>query len=359
VVHLPMGVYRIERTLTIPRECDMQIIGDSGAETGTVLQWSGKPGEPLLRLEGPSHATLRDFSIQAGAGIGIQARHCDQPGGKIYGDQVNVSGGSPKGDVGLLMEGVEQSDVLMRNCQGGTSLRNWIRVAGGTRRQAGKAAPGQVSIFTGATGTSDGPYLVEKGGRLLVRSVYHEMSGATAQAILLKDSGTLFIDATRFSYATSAGTPLIALDGFRGDFTLLTCLLLPVNSEHTARIAITGNGSAARVLCMANLFWQNRLGTTSDMVWQNTAFPSADAAFLLNNVNIHIKEPKIELANYGALEDRGKAEDAFIQKMLTPLREARIWLPSKARPGVTDLQLHRILVSVANDGRGIELRAGN
>jgi hypothetical protein len=40
------------------------------------------------------------------------------------------------------------------------------------------------------------------------------------------------------------------------------------------------------------------------------------------------------------------------------LREARIWLPEVPRPGLTDLRLHRVLVSSGKGGRGAVLRAG-
>src|SRR5438309_3318570 len=109
-----MGVYQIEHPLAFPAGCDLQIVGDGGAETGSVLEWTGAAGQPALRLAGPSRATLRDFSIQAGTGIGILVENCDQPGGVIFGDQVNTSGNSPtqKGEAGLLVDGVEQSDVM-------------------------------------------------------------------------------------------------------------------------------------------------------------------------------------------------------------------------------------------------------
>jgi hypothetical protein len=248
VVQLPMGVYSIERTLTVPAGCDVQLIGDGASEVATVLQWAGKAGEPLLRLEGPEWATLRDFHVRAGEGTGILVTDCDQDGGKVFADQLNVTGSSPnaKPVVGLLVDGVERSDVQLRNCQGGTFMERWLHVVGGPHRQAGSRlgpeASGQVSVFCGATGTSDAPYTVEKGGRLVVRTVYHEVSGESPQALELNGAGTLVIDSTRFSYQTASDRPLIGLDSFRGQFTLATGLLLPVNSKYPASIRIRGRG---------------------------------------------------------------------------------------------------------------------
>ena len=132
VVHLPMGTYKIERTLLLPAGCDVQIVGDGASEIATVLQWSGEAGEPLLRLEGPARATLRDFHVQAGAGTGVLVTECDQDGGKIFADQLTVTGHSPndKAVVGLLVDGVERSDVQLRNCQGGTFMERWLHVVG-------------------------------------------------------------------------------------------------------------------------------------------------------------------------------------------------------------------------------------
>jgi hypothetical protein len=198
VVHLPMGMYRIERTLTVPAGCDVQIIKDGASEIATVLQWAGKAGEPLLRLEGPARATLRDFHVRAGEGTGILVTDCDQDGGKVFADQLNVTGSSPsaKPVVGLLVDGVERSDVQLHNFQGGTLMERWLHVIGGPRRRDGQAVPAQTSAFCGATGTSDAPYTVEKGGRLLVRTVYQEVSGDATQALELNEAGSLVIDST-------------------------------------------------------------------------------------------------------------------------------------------------------------------
>ena len=133
IVHLPMGTYSVDRTLTVPGGYDVQIIGDGASEIATVLQWTGKPDEPLLRLEGPARATLRDFNVRAGTGTGILVLDCDQDGGKIFADQLNITGTSPnaKPVEGLLVDGVERLDVQLHNCQGGIFMERWLHVIGG------------------------------------------------------------------------------------------------------------------------------------------------------------------------------------------------------------------------------------
>jgi hypothetical protein len=354
IVHLPVGTYKIGQTLVILAGADVQLVGDGGAETATVLQWTGKAGGPVLKLEGPSRATVRDLSVSAGAAGGILVEGCDQPGGRIFADQLNVTGGGGKSKAGLLVNGVEQADVLLRCLQGGSNSEKWVKVVGGPNQKAGKPAPGQTAIYAGATGSTDAQYAIADGGRLVVRSVYHEMSGAAPQGILLNDSGMLSVDATRFSYKTSADVPLVAVDGFRGDFTLLTGLLLPVDSKHTARIEIKGDGSRSNVLVMDNTFWVNELGVTADKVFRNEARPPARAAMLNCNMNSGTKGATKNGFDY--LEDRGQADDEFLLRMLRPLRESRIWLPGPTPEGVTDVRFYRVICSSGKDAVGVEFR---
>jgi hypothetical protein len=182
------------------------------------------------------------------------------------------------------------------------------------------------------------------------------MSGATPQGILLNDSGMLSVDATRFSYKTSADVPLVAVDGFRGDFALLTGLLLPVDSKHTARIEVKGDGSRSNVLVMDNTFWVNELGVTADKVFRNEARPPARAAMLNCNMNSGTKGATKNGFDY--LEDRGQADDEFLLRMLRPLRESRIWLPGPTPVGVTDVRFYRVICSSGKDAVGVEFRGG-
>lgn len=358
VVHLPKGTYKIDRTLVIPKGSDLQLIGDGAAETATVLQWTGVPGGVLMKLEGPNQSVIRDLFINAGRGIGILMENCDQPGGFLYADQLNVFGLGPteKPRAGVLVNGVEESDVLLACLQGGT-CRNWVEVRGRASSQKPKRR-GQVLVLCGATGTSDLQYVVKQGGRLIVRSVYHEMSDEkTPQAILLNDRGWLTIDATRFSYKTSPETPLIRLEGFKGRLTLLTSLLLPVNSLDPARIEIRGNGQGSKVLYMNNLFWQNGGELTVDQVWGNKAHPLAQGGIVLCNVN-YGSQALARGKAFDILENRGETSSPFIREMLKSLRTSRIWLPKPVPPGVTGIRLYRVISIAGQGGVGLELRSG-
>lgn len=366
VVHLPMGNYRIDKTLVIPPDCDLQLLGDGAGETATRLNWAGPQGGVVLRVDGPSQVTLRNFYVHALGARAVVIQDADQPGGRIFADQLNANGPRDQEHgrtAALRIAGLDQTDVLLRALQGSGNGGAWVEVLGGP--QAAEAN-NQVSIFTGATGSAAGQYDVRRGGRLVVRGVYHERSSDSLTGLHLRDSGTLSIDATRFSYATSAQSPTVAVDDFRGLFTLATCMLLPVETRRTCRFEIRGDGRHASVLALGNQFWVHQPGTTAETVWLNKATPPARGGLLGCNINTSNKQAAPKgfefLANVGAtadparsqfgsgpLRDRGGVDDATILRHLAPLREARGWLPADTTAKVTDVRIHRLMVSGGGD----------
>jgi hypothetical protein len=373
VVHLPMGNYPIAKTLLIPAACDLQLVGDSAGETGTRLDWTGPEEGIVLRVAGPSHATLRDFYVHAGPARALLVADCDQPQGRIFADQLNVNGPGAPGSTNaaaLRISGLERTDVLLRSLQGGGNGGRWVEVLGGPNAER---ASNQVSIFTGATGSAAGQYEVRQGGRLVVRGVYHERSSDSLNGLRLADRGTLSIDATRFSYATSPSSPTVAADSFRGLFTLATCMLLPVETKASCRFELRGDGSGASVLALDDQFWIEQK-TTADDVWRNVAKPPARGGLLGCNVNTSKKEaapqgyeflanlgehsdPARSASGAGPLDNRGTVDDAMLLQHLAPLREARVWLPDASVPAnATDLRIYRVMAG-GEGGAVVEFRA--
>lgn len=365
VVHLPLGNYQVARTLVIPAGCDLQLVGDSAGETGTRLNWTGPDDAVVLRIAGPSHAILRDFYIHAGRARALLVENCDQPQGHIFADQLNANGpaGRSADAASLRITGLDRTDVLLRCLQGSGNGGRWVEVLGGP--DAGRST-NQVNIFTGATSSAAGQYDVRQGGRLVVRSVYHERSSDSLNGLHLTDRGTLSIDATRFSYATSPTSPTIAADSFRGLFTLATCILMPVETKTSCRFELRGDGSEASVLALNDQFWIEQK-TTADDVWHNLAQPPARGGLVGCNVNTGNKEaapkgfeflanvgdhpdPAKSASGAGPLENRGTVDDATILRHLAPLRTAGVWLPDASVPAnATDLRIYRVM---AGGGHG-------
>jgi hypothetical protein len=373
VVHLPMGRYQVTKTLVVPAGCDLQLVGDSAGETGTRLEWVGPEDGIVLRVEGPSRATLRDFYIHAGRARALLLDNCDQRHGRILADQLNANGPGTAGSAdaaALRLSGLDHTDVLLRSLQGSGNGGRWVEVLGGPDAER---ATNQISIFTGATGSAAGQYDVRRGGRLVVRGVYHERSSDSLNGLHLVDRGTLSIDATRFSYATSPTSPTVAADSFCGLFTLATCMLMPVETKTSCRFELRGDGSDASVLALNNQFWIEQK-TTSDDVWLNRCQPPARGGLVGCNVNTGNKEaapkgfeflanigeapdPARSASGAGPLENRGTVDDTTLLRHLAALRAARVWLPGGPVPtNATDFRIHRVM---AGGGRGavIEFRS--
>lgn len=372
VVHLPMGAYRIDQTLVVPRGGDLQLVGDGASEIATRLVWAGPADGVVLRVEGPSRATIRDLQIQAGSSAAILVESPDRSGDRIFVDQLNTNGptGQTHGRTAALrVAGFENTTLQFRALQGSGHGGTWVEVVG---RDANRDAGSTVAVFTGATGTAAGQYDVRQGGRLVVRGVYHERSSNSLNGLHLTDSGTLSIDATRFSYATSETSATIAADNFRGLFTLATCMLMPVETKETCRFELRGDGSSASVLALNNQFWVQQPGTDSDTVWRNKTQPQARGGLIGSNINTSNKDasprgfeflenvgdhadPAKSKFGSGPLDDRGGVDDATIIRHLAPLRTVRPWVPAAASANCNNLSIHRVITS---GGRGavVEVR---
>ncbi len=363
VVHLPMGRYPISQTLVIPAGSDVQLVGDSAGETGSRLDWTGRAGGLLLKLEGPARATLRDFYLGAPNARAMLVENADQPGGKIFADQLSVNGPMSlpakvgEGDLpaALRVNGLAETDVELRCLQGSGNAGVWVESIGVQKEEGGVQKANQVSIFNGATGSAASQYTVRDGGRLVVRAIYHEISMRDCpSAVRLSDSGTLVVDATHFSCNTSAESPFVALKNFHGLLTLATSTLLPVDSPNTCRFEITGNGTDTSVLALGDLFWVNEPGMTAEKVWQNQAVPPARGGMLNCNINTPHKG-FFKSGSFAYLDNlvspasaapaTNTLSDAEVLADLAPLREARIWLPGTTPETATDLRIYRVMMS--------------
>lgn len=362
IVHLPVGVYAIRQTLVIPAQADLQLVGDSAGETGTRLNWAGARGGVLLKLEGPTQATLRDLYLGAPSGKALLVEDADQPGGRVFADQLNAYGPSsaqahsPASGAAsaVRVNGLAQTDVLFRCLQGSGNAGTWVDVVGGE-----KAARNQVSIFTGASSSAIGQYGVRQRGQLVVRSVYHEKSADALRGIYLSGPGRLSIDATRFSYATSPQAPLMLAEDFQGSLTVATSLLFPVDSTNTCRFEMAGNGESASVLALNDLFWVSEAGVTSEKVWLNHAIPPAHGGLIGCNLNSEVKGPtKNGFAFLDNVPSSASAlSDSTLLQHLAPLREARVWLPANGPALATDLRIYRV-AATGGAGATVEFRGG-
>jgi hypothetical protein len=106
VVHIQPGVNTITATLVVPANSDIQIIGDGGY---SQLNWGGTTSGPVMPLQGPSKAILRDFPINGSSNSadGIEVDNADQVGSSIFMEQANLSYSLTN----LLVDGLDYTNL--------------------------------------------------------------------------------------------------------------------------------------------------------------------------------------------------------------------------------------------------------
>jgi hypothetical protein len=329
VVHLPAGDFRLARTLMIPAGKDLQVVGDG---VRTRLIWTAPDIGPVLRLAGPSRATLRDFEVNgAKRADGIVVEKCNQPGGRVYLEQLNVDAAQR---VGFMVDGVELANVELHNMNhGGCDLG--VKVRGGERLSAGRGAPGRVAIFAGSSSNNRLSYEVAEGGRLLVQDIWYE-SGSQPRFMRLSGAGELTLHGAIMACALSKNEtePAIELDGFSGQLALLN-------------VQWSGGGDSMRLVSCGE--------------GRNTAVLALGAQFGKNGPRLDNQSPQARIALVEAMRytdgggatpipDAGAVVDHdFIRRMIAHTRAERPRPLTPVAAGATDVRFYRVVSTQGRD----------
>ncbi|MHB9132883.1 MAG: glycosyl hydrolase family 28-related protein [Armatimonadota bacterium] len=328
VIHFPPGNYNIDRTLTIPTGCDVQLVGD-GQLYITRLLWTGADAGPVLKLEGPSKAIIRDMQISGGGkATAIQVTNCDQRDARVFIEQ-----GSPEGNNGinLLADGLDHTRVDLHDFwHSGAKIS--IKVIGGKLLAAGKPTESRVALFSGASSNNELTYEVANGGRLLARDLWYE-TGNFPQFMRLTNAGTITFHGGNIALPAKEGMPSIVIDDFRGKVTLLGTQFTTINTQSNTGM-VQGEGKDTQVLLMGS----QAVGGKADRLMYNKS-PLAEVAFLHNKS--WAEGVTAPIAN------EGLADPGFVKDMLAQTRNERPRLLTPLKPGVTDARIYRVFIDAA------------
>jgi hypothetical protein len=320
VVHLPFGNYQINQSIVIPAQSDVQIVGDS---QGTHLYWSGIGTGPIFHLIGPSRATLREFTLNGqGVADGIVIDNADQPGARIFGDQLYFPSSL---QFNVLADHLNSTLMEMRgliHCNPGVTS---IKVIGGDQPSTGR-----VNIFGGASsGTSPNAvvYDVTNRGRLLVQDMWYE--GNTPRLARLIDSGTFTLHGAMVApYGPASSIPVVEINGFHGQVTLAGVLtydtILATNAQSDTSVLLLGIE-----------------GHQANYVTQDTTVSN----FALLNSHLYTSG-----SGSFPIPNQGSASPSFLRNMLASTRTEK---PSPLSPlpvGVTDVRIYRVAIEQSLTG---------
>ena len=338
VIHLPKGNYAINETLVIPAGSDLLLLGD-GPENATQL--SGANVDPLIRVQGPTHASFRNFLLNAGnTAVGILVENADQPGARIYGEQLNSSGY----EYGFVADSLKNAAVELHD-----DGHNGIQVIG-----AGPGTKPWVALFAGASSRQSFQkagihlYDIQNEGRLFVRDIWYE--GEAWSLMNLTGSGEFAYHCgfvapyPGFDPARFADQPWEAdlrktvaplqFDGFKGklSFTL-----------------VSTNGADIRIVPPSPDLQLYLLGFITNK-GIDLGGPAVKGQVVAEHVKVFRKEP----TGLDSVDDVGKATPAFIREMLTPLRTVKPQPLTTLKDDVTDVRFFRVW---ANGKNGVRVQA--
>jgi hypothetical protein len=173
IVHLPVGNYSVGSTITIPANCDVQLVGDG---YNTALTWAGGSG-PMIQADGPSKATLKDLMMWNGT-TAINLANADQPGSRMYAVGMRI-----ENTEAIVTDNLQNTAVDFINEQGGqpwNTSKPTVAVNG--------AGAGVGSSYVGFWGHMHGGgqggsmYSVTNGGQLYAIDAWDEVGYQTTVA---------------------------------------------------------------------------------------------------------------------------------------------------------------------------------
>lgn len=309
IVHLPFGTYNIDRTLKIPPS-DVQLVGDG---MGTALRWTGGQGGPVLRIVGPSQATLRELQVHGNATAdGIVLEQIAQPGSRVSLNNVEFREAEKHS---LLVEDAENVDVQLVDIGHALSKGPSFRLRSG-----------RVTVFSGASSNNWLSYDVSGGARVLVRDIWYEGTAAGGFAEI-HGAATFTMQGARVA-TTGSHPPSFTINDLDGQVTLLTTNL-------DDRIVASGTGQRGSVLGLALL-----RDPQSPSYFSSSTAPSLRAVLLNGRQQIG----KGALLNPGSrlVADIGTADPDFIRSMLRETRAPVVPTLNQLTTGTSDVRMFRV-----------------
>lgn len=345
VVHLPFGTYNIQTTLYIPSGSDMQIVGDGHGELyPTWLWWTGGSAGPVISIAGPSKVTFRDISINGNNLVtNIVMSNIDQINSRIFMHELEVNLNAN----GLLVNGLDNTLVLAYNSRVSQTSGKAINVVGGSLAASGNPQQGRTIMYGGLEWENNLSHEVTNAGNLLIRDVWYESSN-NGPYLNLTGKGTFIMEGGSIASPRATSTPQLGISGLSGNATF-------VNNYFQDRIAISGNGSATKVLGLGTLFGDNTLPVSSPTTSyiENTTSPAGDIrSFNARSFN----NPNLATPRSGsfAVDNIGTTDSTFIATMMVPLRNVHAKVLASLPAGVTDIRFYRVWLYKGLKGLDIE-----
>jgi hypothetical protein len=281
IVHIPKGIYYINKTLILPGNVDMTLSGDGVWNGGTVLIPGPGLSGPTIRIVAPSHLLVRDISVFGNEAI--YAEVDDKPGSRVTGTLFNFGGYDMyhMANTAMIIDGIEQSYMLFP----GVSIiynYNGVLVKGGPILSSGGSTDGQIAFLSGSSCVGQNMWETQKNGKLIAQGMWYEGNYDDRKSLINltgASSGSLAIGGMMWGYVPDPDRPIVSIDNFHGQYTAIANYFVRYDIPQWWQI--TGDGAQARILSACNGWY---LGSDSAAkvdqwpYWVDQTSPSAAAS---------------------------------------------------------------------------------
>jgi hypothetical protein len=298
--------------VTVAAGSDIQIVGDGPG--ATTLQGSGFAG-PVLALDGPSRAVVRDLLISGqAAAVGLSLRNANQTGALIHAEDTMATGRV----VGLQVDGLSHTALDLLDFQ-----------AGGQSDTPGSTAVqllhgSKATIFNGALG-ADSVYDVRDNSSLVAQTVYEEaVSQRPVSVLAAGGSGKVVLDSGKLHSYTPGTFDASTFSG-----------LITVANMGSSGVAFKAGADFLGLGVLSDT------GTLDDST-------APYAWWLPRQADGSGTKPTPEQSN-GIADPK-----QYVRDHLAPLRAAKPRPLSGAPAGATDVRLYRVFIDTASTALRIE-----
>lgn len=227
VVHIPYGIYYLDKTIVIPVGADLQLVGDGLLYASVLYRENKATGvSTIFKVSGPSYITIRDLQVGEHTGNynnpykAFIFENIDQPGSGLFIDQLHSNSKNS-----LYLDGLNYIQVRKDNSF--FSEGNYI--SGGKIQKAGRGTF-QVTCFGGQYAR----LTVQNNADFVAKDCWWE--GSARIPLNFSGDGNVTIDGAKIAPAGVDSLPTIAINRFSGRVSLMNMYLqggLSVNPDNS------------------------------------------------------------------------------------------------------------------------------
>ncbi|MBS1932694.1 MAG: right-handed parallel beta-helix repeat-containing protein [Bacteroidetes bacterium] len=300
IIHFNYGSYSVSKTIHIPGNAAITLVGDG---LSSVLNTANDSVKAIFEIGSPAKVILQDLYLNGkGKSDGIVIHDNDQVGNIMYADQLLLYHGVA---TNLFINGFSKTDFWLECFQHNYCSKDGISIKViGTNDKF----PAALKILGGESSNMGNSYSVEKNARIILFDTWYE-NGSGSKFLELRDKGEFVLNGGKIANtnANKDTEPFIDIDNFYGKVTLAQIIL----NEPKKTIQFKNPYNGASMLALGILSWND---STNNMY----NFSSNVNGYATRNNRYNLGGGSFPLA------DKGNTNEFFIKNMLGSIRETHV-----------------------------------